>query len=50
MIYVAVGFKITQSGSLFYFRDTDLERFLSELKKNIEKHDPDFVSLRMVKP
>jgi len=49
MIYVAVGFKVDKAVSLFYYRSSDLDNLLRNLKQNIEKHKPDFVSLRMVR-
>jgi len=47
--YVAVGFKVTQSRSIFYFNEENLNDFCRRLKAYIEKQDPDFVSLRMVR-
>ena len=50
MKYIAVGFKVNQDRSIFYLKcPTDLEYFLGKLAVEIEKKNPDFVSLRMVK-
>lgn len=49
MKYVAVGFKINQDRSIFYFKTNIFEVFISKLRDAIEREKPDFVSLRMVK-
>lgn len=49
MKYVAVGFKVDKDKSIFYTKDDDLIRFLDRLYRNIKAHEPDFVSLRMVR-
>jgi len=49
MKYVAVGFKVDKPISLFYYKTSNLDNFIRNLKLNIEKHKPDFVSLRMVR-
>lgn len=47
--YVAVGFRVDTSRSVFYFKEPDLIRFSNRLRDCIVTYDPDFVSLRMVK-
>jgi len=47
--YVAVGFSVQESRSIFYFKQDDLDRFLELLGIKIRKTNPDFVSLRMIK-
>lgn len=49
MKYVAVGFKVNKSRSIFYIKEDNLLAFLSLLEARIEAKDPDFVSLRMVR-
>ena len=47
--YVAVGFRVDTARSIFYFKMADLTDFIAKLERMIEIHEPDFVSLRMVK-
>lgn len=49
MIYVAVGFKINSSRSIFYVKEKTLDDFLASLEREIKKKSPDFVSLRFVR-
>jgi len=48
-IYVAVGFKVNEPNSIFYFKEADLIRFSNRLRDAIVTYNPDFVSLRIVK-
>jgi len=49
MKYVAVGFKVTSSRSIFYLKETTLVMFMAKLEDKIKAKNPDFVSLRMVR-
>lgn len=47
--FVAVGFKVNQSRSIFYIKSEGLDELLRKLRNSINHYEPDFVSLRMVK-
>lgn len=49
MRYVAVGFRVNTSRSIFYIKDSSIDEFLVKLKHQIHLKDPDFVSLRTVR-
>lgn len=48
-VYVAVGFRVDTSRSIFYFKEPDVIRFFEKLRNAVVDNNPDFVSLRMVK-
>ena len=46
MTYVAVGFKVDKSRSIFYIKDPNIEIFIHKLLRRMSTTDPDFVSIR----
>lgn len=47
--YIAVGFKTNQQHSLFYIKEHYIEDFYTKLKIQTIKHNPDIISIRIVK-
>lgn len=50
VVYVAVGFKVSQENSIFYFKEVDYDKFMQTLKEKISATSPDVVSMRIVRP
>jgi hypothetical protein len=49
-LYIAVGFNVKQDHSLFYFKTNQVDEFYKQLLMATIKHNPDVISIRIVKP
>jgi len=47
--YVAVGFRVDKSNSVFYIKEADITRFFEKVRNAVVDKDPHFVSLRIVR-
>jgi len=49
-LYIAVGFSVKQDHSIFYFKNNEPEEFYRQLLLATIKHNPDIISIRIIKP